>query len=286
MTPSVLLQYLLPHRLLTTVVHWATRWGWKPWKNFLIDQIVERFNVDLSEAQITDRDEFEHFNAFFTRALKDGARDLHSAPEAIICPADGRISQAGPIKSGRIFQAKGQSYTATELLGDALSAEPFADGSFATVYLSPRDYHRVHMPLSGRLRETVHIPGRLYSVAPFAVHDIPRLFARNERLVCHFDGEHGPFVVVMVGAMLVASVTTVWSGLEIPPFGKRIVRRDWRDRNIALARGDEMARFNMGSTAIVLVPNRAALVALEAEQPVKLGDVIGGWTSTSSESSS
>ncbi len=279
MTTSVLLQYLLPHRLLTTLVHWATRWGWKPWKNFLIDQIVERFNVDLSEAQITDRDEFEHFNAFFTRALKDGARDLDAAPEAIICPADGRISQAGPIKAGRIFQAKGQSYTATELLGDALSAEPFADGSFATVYLSPRDYHRVHMPLSGRLRETVHIPGRLYSVAPFAVHDIPRLFARNERLVCHFDGEHGPFVVVMVGAMLVASVTTVWSGLEIPPFGKRIVRRDWRDRDIQLARGAEMARFNMGSTAIVLVPNRATLVALEAEQPVKLGDVIGSWPS-------
>lgn len=277
MTPAVLLQYVLPHRLLTTIVHWATRWGWKPWKNFLIDQIVARYDVNLDEAQISDRDQFENFNAFFTRALKDGARDLHAAPEAIICPADGRISQAGPIEAGRIFQAKGQSYNAAELLGDAISAEPYVNGSFATVYLSPRDYHRVHMPLSGRLRETVHIPGRLYSVAPFAVQDIPRLFARNERLVCHFDGAHGPFVVVMVGAMLVASVTTVWSGLEIPPFGKRIVRKDWRDRNIDLPRGAEMARFNMGSTAIVLVPNGASLLALQAEQSVKLGDVIGNW---------
>lgn len=277
MTPALLLQYLLPHRLLTTIVHKATRWGWVPWKNFLIDQITRRFNVNLDEAQISDRDQFEHFNAFFTRALKPGARNFDAAADALLCPADGRISQAGRIEAGRIFQAKGQSYTAAELLGDALSAAAYENGSFATVYLSPRDYHRVHMPLAGRLRETVHVPGRLFSVAPYPVQNIPRLFARNERLVCHFDGEHGPFTVVMVGAMLVASVTTVWSGLEIPPFAKRIVRRDWRDRDIRLARGDEMARFNMGSTAIVLVPPGANLLPLQAEQSVKVGEVMGDW---------
>jgi phosphatidylserine decarboxylase len=277
MKPSILLQYALPHRLLSRIVYWATRWTWRPWKNFLINQIVRRYAVDLSEAQTPDPVAFEHFNAFFTRLLKPGARQADPAPDALLCPADGRVSQAGPIRAGRIVQAKGQDYTVAELLASEEDAAAYADGSFITVYLSPRDYHRAHMPLAGRLRSTVHVPGRLFSVAPAPVAAIPRLFARNERLVCHFDGEHGPFVVVMVGAMLVSSVSTVWSGLEIPPYASRVTRREWADKDLRLERFAEMARFNMGSTVIVLLPARVGAIAtdLHPEQPVRVGQRIG-----------
>ena len=277
MKPAIALQYVLPHRLLSRLVYWATRWTWKPWKNFLIGQIVRRFNVDLSEAQTPDLSAFEHFNAFFTRLLKPGARSADAAADALLCPADGKVSQAGPIRAGRILQAKGQDYTVAELLASEADAAAYADGSFVTVYLSPRDYHRAHMPLSGILVSTVHVPGRLFSVAPAPVAAIPRLFARNERLVCHFEGEHGPFVVVMVGAMLVSSVSTVWSGLEIPPYASRVTRREWRDQNIRRERFAEMARFNMGSTVIVLLPPGVGQVAadLAAEQAVKVGQRIG-----------
>ncbi len=159
MRPAILAQYLLPHRFLSRLVYWATRWTFRPWKNFLIGQITRRFAVDLSEAQTPSLDAFEHFNAFFTRALKPGARTADADPQALLCPADGRISQAGDIRDGRIFQAKGQDYSAAELLGDEAAAAPYRDGSFVTVYLSPRDYHRVHMPQTGTLTETLHVPG-------------------------------------------------------------------------------------------------------------------------------
>lgn len=276
MSFSLLVQHLLPHRLLSRLVYWATRWELAPWKDFLIGQITRRYAVDMSEAEQPDPFAYPHFNAFFTRALKAGARSFDAPADALLCPADGRVSQAGLIAAGRILQAKGQSYTAGELLGDELSAAPYRDGRFATVYLAPRDYHRVHMPLSGTLRETVHVPGRLFSVAPFAVAGIPRLFARNERLVCHFDGDQGPFVVVLVGAMLVSSVTTVWNGLEIPPYASRPIRRDWRGRGLHLPRGAELGRFNMGSTVIVLLPPGPALDAgLQPHVPVRVGQPIG-----------
>lgn len=276
MKPSILLQYALPHRFLSRLVYWATRWTWRPWKNFLIGQIVRRFDVDLSEAEKPDLAAFEHFNAFFTRLLKPGARAADGSADALLCPADGKISQAGPIRAGRIVQAKGQDYTVAELLASDEDAKLYENGSFVTVYLSPRDYHRAHMPLDGVLQSTVHVPGRLFSVAPAPVAAIPRLFARNERLVCHFQGHRGPFVVVMVGAMLVSSVSTVWSGLEIPPYASRVTRRDWRDRAIRLARFAEMARFNMGSTVIVLLPPEVGeIAALTPEQAVKVGGRIG-----------
>ena len=188
-------------------------------------------------------------------------------------PADGRVSQCGPIVDGRIFQAKGQGFTAAELLGSDVDAAPFADGLFATIYLSPRDYHRVHMPWTGTLRETVHVPGRLFSVGTDAVANVPRLFARNERLVCHFDTDFGPMVQVMVGALLVSGVETVWSGEEIPAYADAITRKDYRGRGIVLERFAEMARFNYGSTVIVLLPKGAATLAasLVAEAPVRLG---------------
>jgi len=277
MRPAILAQYLLPHRFLSRLVYWATRWTFRPWKNFLIGQITRRFAVDLSEAQTPRLDAFEHFNAFFTRALKPGARTADADPQALLCPADGRISQAGEIRDGRIFQAKGQDYTAAELLGDEAAAAPYRDGSFVTVYLSPRDYHRVHMPQTGTLTETLHVPGRLFSVAPAPVAAIPRLFARNERLVCHFEGEHGPFAMVLVGALLVSSVSTVWSGLTIPPYASRILRTDWRGRGVRLERFAEMGRFNMGSTVILLLPPCAVRLAdsLQPDGPVRVGQTIG-----------
>jgi phosphatidylserine decarboxylase len=277
MRPSVLLQYVLPHRLLSRLVLWGTRWTFVPWKNFLIDRIVRSYRVDLDEARDPDPSVYPHFNAFFTRALKPGARPQAIDDDAIVCPADGRISQSGTIVAGRLLQAKGQTYSAAELLADDASAAPYADGSFLTVYLSPRDYHRVHMPIAGELIETVHVPGRIFSVAPFAVAAIPRVFARNERLVCHFRNEHGPFAVVLVGAMLVSGIETVWGGVEVPPYASRITRRNWRGRGIRLPRGAEMGRFNMGSTAIVLLPADLGRfdATLTPEQAVRVGGLVG-----------
>jgi phosphatidylserine decarboxylase len=270
---SVLAQYALPHRALSRLVYWATRWTWRPWKNFLIGRVVKAYAVDMSEAEQPDPFAFPTFNAFFTRALKPAARPMPDDPRAIVCPADGRVSQFGSIRDGRIFQAKDQDFSTAELLGDEAAAAAYTNGRFITVYLSPRDYHRVHAPLTGRLRETLHIPGRLFSVAPFAVEAVPRLFARNERLVCHFDGAHGPFAVVMVGAMLVSGVETVWSGMEIPPYASAVVRKDWRGKDIRLERGAELGRFNMGSTAIVLLPPGTAEFdpALSVQISVRMG---------------
>jgi len=274
---SVLLQYVLPHRLLSRIVYWATRWTWRPWKNFLIGRVVKSYSVDMTQAEQTDPFAFASFNAFFTRALKPGARHAPADARAIACPADGRISQFGAIREGRIFQAKGQDFSVTELLADESEAAKYTNGQFITVYLSPRDYHRVHAPLSGTLRETVHIPGRLFSVAPLPVAHVPRLFARNERLVCHFDGAHGPFAVVLVGAMLVSGVETVWSGVEIPPYASAIQRKDWRGKDVHLQRFAELGRFNMGSTAILILPAAVAQLdpGLAPEGFVEVGQEIG-----------
>ena len=267
------LTYVLPHRALSALAR-RLAWSRNPWlKQRLIDAVVCRFGVDLAEAEQPDPTAYPTFNAFFTRALKPGVRPFDPDPRALLMPADGRISQCGPIVDGRIFQAKGREFTAAELLGSEADAEPFKDGVFATVYLSPRDYHRVHMPWGGTLRETVHVPGRLFSVGPDAVASVPRVFARNERLVCHFDTDFGPMVQVMVGALLVSGVETVWSGEEIPAYADAITRKDYRGRGIVLERFAEMARFNYGSTVIVLLPKGAATLAasLVAEAPVRLG---------------
>ena len=267
------LTYVLPHRLLSSLARslaYSTNPSTKQW---LIDTVTRKFGVDLSEAAEPDPTAYPSFNAFFTRALKPGARVADADPNALLMPADGHISQCGNIEDGRIFQAKGQGFTATELLGSEADAAPFRDGLFATVYLSPRDYHRVHMPWTGTLRETVHVPGRLFSVGTDAVASVPRLFARNERLVCHFDTDFGPMVQVMVGALLVSGVETVWSGEEIPAYGHAITRKDYRGRGIVLERFAEMARFNYGSTVITLLPKGVAALnpELHAESPVRLG---------------
>ncbi|WP_045760531.1 archaetidylserine decarboxylase [Xanthomonas albilineans] len=270
------LTYVLPHRLLSSLARRLAYSSQPTLKQWLIDTVVRRFDVDLSEAAQPDARAYPTFNAFFTRALKPGARVADANPQALLMPADGRISQLGQIEDGRIFQAKGQSFTAAELLGDAAAATPFANGLYATVYLSPRDYHRVHMPWTGTLRETVHVPGRLFSVGTDAVRSVPRLFARNERLVCHFDTDFGPMVSVMVGALLVSGVETVWSGVEIPRYANRITRKDWRGKGIKVQRFEEMARFNYGSTVIVLLPPGVAAFdpTLKAESLVRLGQAL------------
>jgi len=275
MSPTILVQYLLPQKTLSRIVRVATRWTWRPWKNFLIGRVVRAYHVDMGEAAQPDPFAYSSFNAFFTRALRAGVRRADPDDDAILSPADGRISQIGRIRDGRILQAKGRTYSAAELLADSDAAEKYRDGAFATIYLSPRDYHRVHMPLDGELIETVHVPGRLFSVAPDPVAGIPNLFARNERLACHFEGERGPFVVAMVGAMLVSGITTVWSGKVVPGYARAIVRRDWRGRGIHLARFAEMARFEMGSTVIVMVPSGRFDPGHDRENAVMVGQRLG-----------
>ena len=274
---SVALQYLLPHRFLSRLVYWGTRWTLRPWKNFLIATIVKNYRVDMSEALESDPLVYPSFNAFFTRALKPGARKAPIDPNAIACPADGCISQVGRIQNGRIVQAKGRDYSISELLGSEKAAESYREGSFVTLYLSPRDYHRVHSPLNGTLRETLHIPGRIFSVAPNTVEDVPRLFARNERLVCHFDGERGPFAVILVGAMLVSGIETVWSGVEVPPYARDMQRKCFIEQPIRLRRFDELGRFNMGSTVILLLPPGSAELSasLKPDAAVKVGQQMG-----------
>jgi phosphatidylserine decarboxylase len=270
------LTYVLPHRLLSSMAR-SLAYSQDPRvSQWLIDTVTAKFNVNLDDAANPDPRSYASFNAFFTRALKPGARVPAADTRTLTMPADGHISQLGRIEDGRIFQAKGQSFTAAELLGDAGDAKPFNNGLFATIYLSPRDYHRVHMPWKGVLRETVHVPGRLFSVGTDAVANVPRLFARNERLVCHFDTDFGPMVQVMVGALLVSGVETVWSGEEIPAYGDKVTRKDWRGKNITLDRFAEMARFNYGSTVIVLLPHDVAEFdpTLTAESPVQLGQAL------------
>jgi len=231
----IALQHVVPQHLLSRLVGWVAR-SEIPWiKTTFINRFIQHFGVDLSEAEIGDPDRFENFNAFFTRALKDGARPIADGERVLACPADGTVSQLGPLRGGDLFQAKGHHYSAFELLGgDGALAAEFQNGHFATVYLSPKDYHRVHMPFTGTLRETCYVPGRLFSVNQTTTERVPRLFARNERLVCVFDTEVGPMAVVLVGAMIVAGIETVFAGAWLVGAGharerERSCRRDARD---------------------------------------------------------
>lgn len=277
---ALALQQWMPERAMSRVVRWLTTRRWRPLTRVATALFVRAYRVDVSEAAASHPGDYPHFNAFFTRALKPGARIADPDPNAALMPADGRISELGPVVDGRLLQAKRHSYALAELLGDADFAATFNDGVFATVYLSPRDYHRVHLPLAGALVETLHVPGRLYSVAPLTVDGIPNLFALNERLVCRFDGEHGPFAVVLVAAVMVSGIETVWGGVEVPPYAVRALRRDYRAAVPALGfdRFAEIARFNMGSTAIVLLPKGYALDrGLKASDAVKVGQRLAIW---------
>ncbi len=275
---TVLPQYVLPHHALSALMSKLTHCQNKVWKNLFIKLIIRLYGVNLSEARDEDLEHYASFNDFFTRELKPGARPVVTDADAIACPADGAVSQAGAISEGRIFQAKGHSYTALELLGgDVARAQAFENGSFATIYLSPKDYHRLHMPLTGTLKEMVHIPGRLFSVNNTTVGAVANLFARNERVACLFDTEAGPMALVLVGAIFVSSVETVWHGVVTPPSISE--PRVWQYQADApvLEKGAEMGRFNMGSTIIVLFGQDKAAWNSDfvAGKAVKLGEIIG-----------
>lgn len=270
--------YPLPQHAISRLTFRLTRIR-TPWfKNLLIHAFAAHFGVDWSEALYQRPEDYVHFNDFFTRPLRNGARLIEGDARAVICPADGHISQIGAIDADAVFQAKGHEFSVTTLLGgDGQRAEPFRNGSFATVYLSPRDYHRVHMPLTGTLRETIYVPGRLFSVAPHTTRTVPALFARNERLVSVFDTDAGPMAMVLVGAINVAAIETLWAGLVTPPPRKQIEVQNYQQAGITLERGAEMGRFNMGSTVILLfAPNRVDWQqGLEAEHPVQMGQRLG-----------
>jgi len=275
---AVLPQYLLPKQALTSFAGWVAGAHWGSATTSLIRWFVGRYGVDMTEAAEPEIAAYASFNDFFTRALKPGARPLASAD--LVCPVDGAISQFGTIDADRIFQAKGHDYTATALVGgDAALAAMYHGGHFATLYLSPKDYHRIHMPCGGRLQRMIHVPGELFSVNPTTARGVPGLFARNERVVCVFDGDAanpGPWVLVLVGATVVGSMATVWHGVVNPPRPGSL--REWRyaDRRIDLLQGDEMGRFMLGSTVVMLFPKGPLHFnpAWEAGGSVRMGEAM------------
>jgi phosphatidylserine decarboxylase len=269
------LQYVLPQHGLSRLVLRATRVhaGW--FKNLLIRVFLKLFAVDLSEAAESDALSYVTFNEFFTRALKPGARTIAAGAADISCPVDGTVSECGELEGTTLLQAKGRYYALTDLLADQPWARRFADGAFATIYLAPFNYHRVHMPLDGALLDTVYVPGRLFSVNAATARRVPRLFARNERVLTLFAGDFGQFAVILVGALNVGSISTVWAG-DITPAARRVVARI-PGPDTGLAKGAELGRFNMGSTVILLFePRRAAWrPTLRAGATVRVGESLG-----------
>jgi phosphatidylserine decarboxylase len=272
---AVLPQYLLPKRALTSLAGAVARSQGGGWTQATIRRFIRRYGVDMSEAADPNPGAYSSFNAFFTRALRDGVRPLADTPW--VCPVDGAISQCGPIQGDQVFQAKGHSYSTTALLGgDAELAATFQDGAFATLYLSPRDYHRIHMPCGGRLVRMVHVPGELFSVNPTTARGVPGLFARNERVVCLFEGERGPFVLVLVGATIVGSMATVWHGVVNPPRPGTLRSWSYADPSIHLARGEEMGRFLLGSTVVMLFPANTLRFqpGWQPGKPIRMGEAM------------
>lgn len=241
-------------------------------KNLAIQAFKAQYGIDLSIAEQSDALKYKSFNEFFTRALKDGVREIDADQTSIVSPADGAISQLGKIKDGDVFQAKGQSFSVDKLIGDPQLAAPFINGEFATVYLSPRDYHRVHMPFAGTLTETLYIPGELFSVNQTTAENIPGLFARNERMVCLFDTELGRMAVVLVGAMIVAGIETVATG-KVKPTG----RLELNQHDLTLEKGAELGRFYLGSTAVVLFEQNKITwdEQFKANSTVVMGEALG-----------
>jgi phosphatidylserine decarboxylase len=250
---AVLPQYLMPKRALTVLAGRIAGAQAGSLTTRLIGWFIRRYGVNMLEAANPDPVSYRTFNEFFSRALKEGARPLASAE--LICPVDGAISQFGPMLGGRLFQAKGHSYSSVALVGgDAALASRFDGGSFATLYLSPKDYHRIHMPCNGRLSRMIHVPGALFSVNPTTARGVPGLFARNERVVCVFESDQGPFVLILVGATIVGSMATVWHGAVNPPRSAKV--REWRyeEYSVELKQGQEMGRFLLGSTVVMMFP--------------------------------
>ena len=273
---SVLPQYFLPKQALTHLAGYVANAKAGRYTTSLIRWFVGRYNVNMAEAANPDIASYPSFNEFFTRALRSDARPLAAAN--FVCPVDGAISQFGAIEQDQIFQAKGHHYSTTALVGgDRNLAAQFEDGSFATIYLSPKDYHRIHMPCDGRLTRMIYVPGELFSVNPVTARGVPGLFARNERVVCVFETPHGTMVLVLVGATIVGSMATVWHGVVNPPRSRDVREWDYATQNIELKKGDEMGRFLLGSTVVLLFP-KDTLAFNQAWAPagsVRMGEVMG-----------
>lgn len=275
-----LIQYPLPHHLISRGVGYLAQ-SKTPWlKNTLIKRFIRIFGVNMSEAAEPDPTRYQNFNEFFTRPLKEGVRPVADQEHGMVCPVDGTISQSGPIDYGRIFQAKGHSYSVLDLLGgDVDRAAPFMGGSFSTIYLSPKDYHRIHMPVTGTLKEMIHVPGRLFSVNPATTENVSGLFARNERVVAIFDTEYGPMAMVLVGAMIVASIETVWAG-QVTPLNREVAVTRYDPENsqaITLQKGEEMGRFKLGSTIVMLYGPQVAefMTSMTPGRPTRMGEEYG-----------
>jgi phosphatidylserine decarboxylase len=276
----VAVQRILPKHFLSRAIGKLAE-STQPWlKNLLIKSAIKVFDIDLEEAKSDSLESYDSFNAFFTRELKDGARPIDHHHDSVCCPADGMVSQAGKIDKNRIMQAKGINYSVARLIGDSTTSEHYQDGSFATIYLSPRDYHRVHMPVSGKLIRTRYVPGDLFSVNDLTAQGLPGLFARNERLVCEFESElMGHFTVILVGAMLVAGIETVWGGAEVAG-AAQVQETLFSEQELIYTKGEEIGRFKFGSTAIVLFQKQtvSGFEDLQVHQKVKMGEAIATVT--------
>ena len=261
------LQFLLPQHLLSRLMFRFARIQ-IPWiKNRFTSWFVSNYKVNLNEAQLEDIEEYKHFNDFFTRALKDGSRPISDSK--VVSPVDGVVSQFGSIKEALIVQAKGKKYSVESLLAENSKNDLYT--SFLTIYLSPKDYHRIHMPFDGSLKSMKYIPGNLFSVNQRTVDDIDQVFARNERLVCYFDSEYGEIALVMVGAIFVGSMETSWEGQITPPYNKSVKTFEYDSRQIKLSKGEELGRFNMGSTVILLLPHNVSKMNFELNKTLKMG---------------
>lgn len=262
-------QSILPQHLISRFVGYLAEARWWPLRKLLINSFMRLYDIDLSETEHSDPDFYPSFNALFTRALRSGAREMPADPAAVVSPADGTISQCGAIVADSLLQAKDRRFTTAQLLGETNeNAGTFDNGSFATIYLAPHNYHRIHAPLAGRLRQMTHIPGRLFSVSQGTTRTVSNLFARNERVVFHFDCDCGPVALVMVGALNVGSIETVHNGVVAPGSKKR---RDWHyEPALSFERGQELARFNLGSTVIVLFANQGPQLAQQLQPAVTL----------------
>ena len=275
---KVAFQYIMPQLYLTQLAGWFAQQKWGAVTHFVIKVFAKKYNVDMSEAKKENFSDYESFNQFFIRELKDDARKINENPTALCLPADGRVSQIGHIDDERLLQAKGHFFSLSDLLaGDDELVNTFKNGEFATIYLSPRDYHRVHMPCDATLRKMIYVPGDLFSVNPFLAEHVPNLFARNERVICVFDTAFGPMVQILVGATITASMSTVWAGVINPPrTGEVKVWTYQGDSAIKLTKGQEMGAFQLGSTVINLFPANSVALAehLEVDVPVRMGEIL------------
>ena len=275
---KVAFQYIMPQLYLTQLAGWFAQQKWGVVTHFVIKAFAKKYNVDMSEAKKENFSDYESFNQFFIRELKDDARKINENPTALCLPADGRVSQIGHIDDDRLLQAKGHFFSLSDLLaGDEELVHTFKNGEFATIYLSPRDYHRVHMPCDATLRKMIYVPGDLFSVNPFLAEHVPNLFARNERVICVFDTAFGPMVQILVGATITASMSTVWAGVINPPrTGEVKVWTYQGDNAIKLTKGQEMGAFQLGSTVINLFPANSVTLAehLEVDVPVRMGEIL------------